>query len=318
MPASHSTFGTAAYGGAGWSGRDTTTRQEIGSLWRACGMSNEWGPLREVLLHCPGPELTLGTDANAAQMLAPPDRVRAAAQHERMAQAYRDAGVVVHALEPGGPVRPNQMFMADLLFMTPEGAILARPASSVRAGEEREVQHRLAALGIPIVRNLRGTATFEGADAMWLDAETVLIGRGHRTNAEGICQVTGALGEMGVTAIPVDMPFGTMHLMGMLRILDRDLAVAWPRRTPYAAVEALRVRGYRVEFLADEAEASAGKALNIVTLGPGRILMPEGNPTTRTFYEGLGVTCTAVEVDELGKAAGAIGCLTGVLRRDPA
>ena len=27
------------------------------------------------------------------------------------------------------------VFMADLFFMTPEGAILARPASEVRAGE---------------------------------------------------------------------------------------------------------------------------------------------------------------------------------------
>ena len=316
MPGPGSTFGMAAYGGPGWSGRATTLRQEIGSHWRACGQSNEWGQLREVLLHCPGPELKLEEDANAAQMVAPPDPVRAPAQHELMAQAYRDAGVTVHALEPGGPVRPNQMFIADLLFMTPEGAILARPASSVRAGEEVEVQRRLAALGIPILRNLRGAAVFEGADAMWLDAETVLIGRGHRTNDEAIGQVTGVLGEMGVAAIAVDLPFGTMHLMGMLRILDRDLAVAWPRRTPYAAVEALRARGCRVEFIPDEMEAGAGKALNLVTLGPRRVLMPAGNGKTRAFYESLGVACTLVEVDELGKAAGSIGCLTGVLKRD--
>ncbi len=316
MAASNSTFGGAAYGGSGWSGRATTSRQEIGSLWRACGIDNEWGALREVLLHCPGPELTLGQDADSALFLAPLDPGRAAAQHENMAQAYRDAGVTVHGLDPAGTVRPNQMFMADLLFMTPDGAILARPASSARAGEEVEVQRRLADLGIPILRTLHGTATFEGADAMWLDSETVLLGRGHRTNAEGIGQVTGALGEIGVSAIAVDLPFGTMHLMGMLRVMDRDLAIAWPRRTPTAAVEALRARGARVDFIPDEDEAQAAKALNVVTLGPRRILMPAGNAKTQAFYEGLGVNCIVVEVDELGKAAGAIGCLSGVLRRD--
>ncbi len=316
MPKQHGTFHTAAYGGPGWPGRETSLRQEIGTLWRACGLDNEWAPLKEVLLHCPGSELILGTDADAALMLAPPDAKRAAAQHEAMAQAYRGAGVAVHTLEPQGTVRPNQMFLADLFFMTPEGAILARPASSVRAGEEVEVQRRLAALGIPMVRTLRGNAAFEGADAMWLDRETVLLGRGLRTNAEGIAQVTAALGGMGVTGIPIDLPFGTMHMMGMLRILDRDLALAWPRRTPYAAVEALRARGFRVEFLTELDEAETGKAFNIVTLGPRRILMPAGNPKSQAFYEGLGVTCTAVATDELAKAAGAMGCLTGILRRE--
>jgi N-dimethylarginine dimethylaminohydrolase len=48
------------------------------------------------------------------------------------------------------------MFMADLMFMTPEGMILARPASDVRAGEERQAARKLAELGIPIVRSISG------------------------------------------------------------------------------------------------------------------------------------------------------------------
>ena len=48
------------------------------------------------------------------------------------------------------------MFVADLMFMTPEGAILGRPASTVRAGEERLVARRLAELGVPILRVVRG------------------------------------------------------------------------------------------------------------------------------------------------------------------
>jgi N-dimethylarginine dimethylaminohydrolase len=190
------------------------------------------------------------------------------------------------------------MFMADLFFMTPEGAILARPASAVRAGEERVAARRLAALGVPIVRSVGGRGTFEGADAMWLDAQTVLIGRGLRTNDEGAAQVATALHAMGVETAQVDLPYGTMHLMGMLRIVDRDLAIAWPTRLAVRAVEALRVRGYRVEFLPDVREARDSHAFNIVTLGPRTILMPGGNPPTQRFYEELGVRCVAVPVDE--------------------
>jgi arginine deiminase len=57
-------------------------------------------------------------------------------------------------------------------------------------------------------------------------------------------------------------------------------------------------------------------ALNFVTLSPRRILMPAGNPVTQAFYEAAGITCHTVEVDELIRAAGAVGCLTGILERE--
>jgi len=107
-----------------------------------------------------------------------------------------------------------------------------------------------------------------------------------------------------------------MHLMGQLRFADRDLAVAWPGRVPFAAVEALRDRGYTVLFIPDEDEAIRGFALNFVTLGPRRVLMAAGNPTTEDFYKQAGITCHTVEVGELLKAAGGIGCLTGIVERE--
>jgi N-dimethylarginine dimethylaminohydrolase len=104
--------------------------------------------------------------------------------------------------------------------------------------------------------------------------------------------------------------------MGILRFADPHLALAWPRRLAQPAVDSLKEHGYEVVFIPDENEARTGFALNFVTLGPRRILMPAGNPTTRSFYESLGIDCQEVQVDELIKAAGAVGCLTGVLQRD--
>ena len=37
------------------------------------------------------------------------------------------------------------------------------------------VARRLADLGIPILRTIRGSGTFEGADAAWLDPHTLLL-----------------------------------------------------------------------------------------------------------------------------------------------
>jgi arginine deiminase len=311
-------FQAAAYGGAGWSPRTRPLRQEIGQLWGACGVATEWSPLQAVLLHRPGPELDRLADPDAVQMLAPLDTGRVRQQHDAIAQAYRQAGIAVHYVAPAETPPPNLMFVADLMFMTPEGAILGRPASTVRAGEERFIARRLVELGIPILRSVRGTGTFEGADASWVDPQTVLLATGLRTNAEGAAQVASLLHEMGVEVILVGLPYGVMHLMGELRFADRDLAIVRPGRVPYAAVAALRERGYTVLFLPDEGEAVRGMALNFTTLGPRRILMAAGNPITQALYEAAGITCQTVAVDELRKAAGGIGCLTGILQREPA
>ena len=313
-----SRLSAAAYGGPGWSPREASLHQEIGTIWSPCGTANEWSPLKTVLLHQPGSELARTQDVNDAQMLAPVDVKRARKQHDALAQTYRDAGIAVHYVDPEQPSPPNLMFVADLLFMTPEGAILGRPASTVRAGEERFIARRLADLGIPMLRSLRGTGTFEGADAAWIDSRTVLLATGLRTNAQGARQVGALLQEMDIEVIVVGLSHAAMHLMGYLRFADHDLAVAWPGRVPFAAVEALRERGYQVIFLPDEKEAEHGMALNFVTLGPRSILMASGNPVTEAFYLRAGIACQTVQVDELAKAAGSIGCLTGILERQMA
>ena len=44
--------------------------------------------------------------------------------------------------------------------------------------------------------------------------------------------------------------------------------------------------------------------------------MPAGNPRTQAYFESLGINCHTVDVSELRKAAGAVGCLTGIVERE--
>ncbi len=72
------------------------------------------------------------------------------------------------------------------------------------------------------------------------------VAEGLRTNEEGANQVERMLREIGVpNVVRVGLPHGAMHLDGLLAILDRDLAVVWPRRTPFKVVDTLRKRGFR-------------------------------------------------------------------------
>jgi arginine deiminase len=302
------------YGGQGWSPRTQSLRQELGTHWGAWGVELEWAPLEAVLLHRPGPEIEGVIEPDAVQMLESIDVHRFRQQHDALAAAYQETGVAVHYLDPEELVPPNTLFCADLFFMTPEGAILARPASTVRAGEERHVARRLAALDVPILLSVHGDGVFEGADAVWIDEGVALVATGLRTNEVGADQVEWVLRTLGAEVVRVDLPFGSMHLMGTLRLAGPGLAFGYPGRTPHRAVRALRECGYQVLWAPDPDELKR-MALNVVPLGPYTLLMPANCPRTQALYEATGIECVTVEIDELVKAAGGMGCLTGILQR---
>lgn len=316
VPPPDNSFGTAAYGGDGWSPRVLAHHEELGSIWAECGIGNEWQQLKSVLVFRPGDEMNLAEEDVALNQFAERiDLPKAQAEHDFMVHIYRENNVNVHLLETYKGVTPNQLYCADLFAMTPQGAILARPASTVRAGEERWIARKLGLLGIPVIKTLTGKATFEGADLMWIDSNLAVIGRGLRTNQQGIDQIRTLLSETGVMLCEFDMPVGTMHFMGMLRVVDKDLAFIWPGRTPYGLVSALEKRGITVLPLPDIYEAMTNMAFNFVVLGPKKIMLADKNPNTRKYYESKGIDCIIVEIDELKKANGAMGCLTGILHR---
>ena len=308
---------SAAYGGEQWSPRVATMTEDMPLTWGDWGVSSEIGKLHAVLLRRPGPELDAVTDFDAMQMRSDLTADRVRQQHDALADAYRAAGVVVHYVERGRIDKPNAMFVRDLMLMTPEGAIVTRPASTVRAGEERLVAEALAQLGVPILMSVHGAGTFEGADVIWVDEHLCFLAEGLRTNEEGANQVERMLREIGVAnVVRVGLPHGAMHLDGLLAIIDRDLAVVWPRRTPFKVVDTLRKRGFRFIEVEDEWEAQDCLPMNFVALAPGEILMPEAGLAMRQKYEAAGVCCHAVDIGECIKAGGGIHCMTGLLKRD--
>jgi N-dimethylarginine dimethylaminohydrolase len=308
---------SAAYGGEQWSPRIAAMTEDITSTWGDWGVCSEIGRLHAVLLRRPGPELDAVVDFDAMQMRSDLCSERVREQHDALADAYRAAGVTVHYVERGRIDKPNVMFVRDLMLMTPEGAIVTRPASTVRAGEERLVAEALAQLGVPILMSVHGSGTFEGADVIWVNEQLCFLAEGLRTNEEGANQVERILREIDVAeVIRVGLPHGAMHLDGLLAIIDRELAVVWPRRTPFKVVNTLRNRGFKLIEVEDEREAQDCLPMNFVALAPGEILMPSGGKHMQEKYEAAGVRCHVVDISECIKAGGGIHCMSGFLKRD--
>jgi len=306
----------AKQGGEGWQPSAASFAEAMPQIWGAWGVSSEVGLLRAVLLRRPGPEVDAVVDHNAALWLEPMDPDLARSQHDALAEAYRANGVTVHYVKNGRLDKPNSHFVRDLMLMTPEGAIVARPASQQRAGEERFVAEALGRLGVPVLMTVHGEGTFEGADVALAGPELAFLAEGQRTNSAGADQVEWALRQVGfrqVVRVRLRPPYLTVHLDGVLSLVDRDLAFMHPRRTPAEAVNALRDHGFRILEVPSEDRHMPS---NGVALAPGRLVVPAGNPRAKQLLEEAGCTIVEVDIRELQNSGGGIHCMTGFLKRD--
>lgn len=310
---------SAALGGDKWLPREVC-REDFIDTWGNWGSSSECGQLHAVLLKRPGYEMSQIEDSET--MLIREGFLNLElmqAQHTALAQAYRENNVAVYYVKGSRIDKPNAYFCRDLMLMTPEGAIIARPASLVRAGEERYMAEALGALGVPVLMRVHGAGTFEAADVSWVNKDLCFLAEGLRTNHAGANQVERMLRDIGTkNVVRVQLPYGVMHLDCVLNFLDRNLAVIWPGRTPYAVWHTLRDYGFQFIEIEDAESADYYQSLNFVALEPGKILMPSGDIRLRERYENAGITCIEVDISELIKGGGGIHCMSAFLRRsDP-
>ena len=200
-------------GGPAWIPRRRSHAEELGDLWGDCGCCSEVGRLRAVLLAWPGDELLINGDPDRYLMLDRVDVPMIQRQATEIARSYASLGMDVQIFHPSRKPSPNLIFLRDLFFMTPEGAVVGRMASEQRSGEERFATEALAQAGIPVLATIHGLGPFEGADALWLDSRTVVLAVGRAARiAPGAAQVAGILRDLDVDTRIVALPAGTQHL----------------------------------------------------------------------------------------------------------
>jgi len=304
--------------GEKWFSDPSTFEEDMVPVWGyRWSVSSEVGKLRAVLLRRPGKEIENVKDPNKWRWKDIMDPKKAREQHDAMAQIYRDHGVQVFYVEDQREDRPNAVFMRDNVLGTPEGVILCRQATSFRRGEEKAVSAALGKVGCPIVRTISGSGVFEGACGMWIDRETILLGSGVRSNAEGIRQVEDILRPMGVhNILHFQIPWGRAHLDGIMSPVDRKKILIFPWQCPYDIVKFLIDQGFEVINAPSIEEVKIGGAMNMVAIEPGLVLMSAGNLRTAEVLENHAVKVIQIDISELRKGMGGLHCMTAALARD--
>jgi dimethylargininase len=270
-------------------------------------------PLRRVLVKCPDEAFAVDDPARW-NYTGRPDLNEARREHDALVEILAAAGAEVIEHPEPQPGRADAIFVFDPVLVTDRGAVILRMGKELRRGEEAAMARRLQEIGVPILATLEGEATSEGGDLLWLDPRTLAVGQGFRTNAEGLRQLREILAGLGVEVLPVELPYFTgpeacLHLLSLISLVDRDLAVLYPPLLPVPFWRTLRDRGFRlVEVPAEEFPTMAP---NVLALAPGKCLMLEGNPVTRRRLEQAGCEVLTYRGQEISlKAEGGPTCLT--------
>ncbi|HKV13151.1 MAG TPA: arginine deiminase family protein, partial [Thermoanaerobaculia bacterium] len=277
------------------------------------GCQSMVAPLRRVLVKRPE-ESFAAADPALWHYTSQPDFQEAQREHAALVEILRGAGAeVVEHPEPQ-PGRADAIFVFDPALVTDRGAVILRMGKELRRGEEAAMARRFQEIGVPILAELRGEATAEGGDLLWLDSRTLAVGQGFRTNALGLCQLREVMAGIGVDVLPVELPYFTgpeacLHLLSLISIVDHDLAVVYPSLLPVPFWKTLRERGFRMVEVPEEEFPTMGP--NVLALAPGRCLMLEGNPVTQRRLKAAGCEVLTYRGREISlKAEGGPTCLT--------
>jgi N-dimethylarginine dimethylaminohydrolase len=274
------------------------------------------GALRSVFVRAPRAEDVASWRAYGWH--AAPDPARAADEHSAFRAELERAGAEIVVGTTPVPGDPDAIYTYDAVLMTDRGAILLRPGKPGRRDEPGAIGTDLQAAGSIILASLEAPATAEGGDMFWLDERTLLVGRGYRTNDDGIAQLSALLGpEIEILAFDLPHflgPEACLHLMSFVSPLDRDLAVAFLPMMPVRLLELLHERNVWVVEVPEEEFGTQGP--NVLALGPRVALALEGNPETRRRMERVGVDVRTFVGEEISrKADGGPTCLTRPLDR---
>ncbi len=282
------------------------------------GGQDMFSPLRKVLVK--RPDRHFGeADPSRWHYSGGIDLEIAQVEHDAFTDLLRAAGAEVFYHDEEQPGRADAIFVFDPVLVTDRGAVLLSMGKPGRRGEEEAIGRRLEALGVPVVAKIRRTGRVEGGDLLWLDSHTLAAGIGFRTDLEGMLQLRQILAPMGISVLPVELPYhagpaACLHLLSLISIVDERLAVVHRPLLSVRFHEELLARGFRLVDVPPEELATLGP--NVLATAPGRCIMLEGNPRTRERLEAVGCQVEAYRGEQLSlKAEGGPTCLTRPILR---
>src|SRR3954468_5211050 len=254
---------------------------------------------RRVLVRRPSPRLAEGLVTHIER--TPVDVDLAMRQWQGYVEALTGAGWEVTEVDPA-PECPDSAFVEETVVTYGDLAVVTRPGARERRPETAAAENSVREAGYRIA-HIEAPGTLDGGDVLKFGG-TVYVGRGGRTNDEGIRRLRAHLersGQRGVQVVTVPLT-KVLHLKSAVTALPDGSVVGYeplvddpgvfPRFRPVP-----EVAGAHVVLLDDE-----------------RVLMSSRAPASAGMFSDLGYAVVPVDISEFEKLEGCVTCLSVRMR----
>jgi dimethylargininase len=252
------------------------------------------------LVRRPSPRMADGITTHIDRV--PADAGRAARQHAAYVDAVAGAGWAIREVATADDL-PDCAFVEDMVIVFDDLAVLARPGAVVRRPEVAGAVEAVRSLGLEVA-TIEEPGTLDGGDVLQV-GRTVYVGRGGRTNADGIRQLRRHAATRGRTVVPVRL-HRVLHLKSAVTALPdgtfiaSDLSLFDPAPFP-----AMRV-------------VPEDEGAHVVPMGGGTIVMSASAPRSAEMFDDLGFDEITVDIGEFEKREGCVTCLSVLVGGDGA
>jgi dimethylargininase len=251
---------------------------------------------QKALVRRPSPRLAEGLVTHLKRK--PVDTDLAMRQWQGYVDALAGAGWSLTEAEPAADC-PDSAFVEDTVVVYGDLAVLARPGAQERRPEVEGAEKALRDAGYRLAR-IEAPGTLDGGDVLKFGG-TVYVGRGGRTNDEGIRQLSEHLAPLGAHVVTVPLT-RVLHLKSAVTALPDGTVIGYEPLVDDPTVFE--------KFLAVPEEAGA----HVVLLDEDRLLMSTSAPETAELFRSMGYTVVAVDISEYEKLEGCVTCLSVRMR----
>jgi dimethylargininase len=247
---------------------------------------------RVALVRVPADNLTDGMVLTGERPLIDVDRANE--QWDSYVTALLDNGWSTVEVE-AAPTLADSVFVEDAAVVFGRTAVITNPGAESRWAETADVERSLTELGLTIAR-IEAPGTLDGGDVLKVGS-TVYVGRGGRTNAEGLRQLRALLAPLGyaVAGVPVSK---VLHLKSAVTALPDGTILGHPSTVDAPALFE--------RYL----EVPEPEGAHVVVLDAETVLMAASAPRTAALLEDLGYRVVAVDISEFEKLDGCVTCLS--------
>jgi N-dimethylarginine dimethylaminohydrolase len=288
------------------------------------GGQSEVGTIKRLLLKSPQQAFVSEENIDAQwrelNYAGAPNFAKAQREYERFVDLLKQHHPEIEFLPQNEATGLDSIYVHDPALITNRGAILCNMGKAQRRGEPAAMGDFFSKIGVPILGVISGAGTLEGGDVIWIDQRTLAVGRGYRTNDDGIRQLQqllkGLVDEVVVVPLPHWRgPDEVLHLMSLISPIDVDLALVYSKLLPVPFREWLLARGFKLIEVPDEEYESMG--CNVLAVAPRKCIMLSGNPRTKALLVSEGVEVWEYVGEEISrKGAGGPTCLTRPIWRE--